>query len=245
MNNRASFIEIVTATFAAGESRLFSLTGQYFELIDSTFPVDVTLSDVYGAQRGLMKAAEASFNLKNTEFGVIQITSASAQTIRFAYGTGEAGTRRAAGAVSIVGTVPVSGPLTDAQLRASLVGSFARPEAPTANFSSVGALAANAVLTVFLPAANINGAVLLAASMMDSSNAYHLQSFVAKNAAPGNPGDGDVMCINDYQGSVTGGTYSGGRLGIAQFIPAGLGLYFMTTAAGNALGARHARYKLL
>lgn len=103
MNNRASFIDIVTATFAAGESRLFALTGQYFEIIDASFPVDVTLSDFYGAQRGLMKSAEASFNLKNTEFGVIQITSASAQTIRFAYGTGEAGTRRAAGAVSIVG----------------------------------------------------------------------------------------------------------------------------------------------
>lgn len=103
MNDRASFIEIVTAEFAAGESRIFALTGQYFELIDAPNPVNVTLSDVFGAQRGLMKAAEASFNLKGTEFAVIQITSATAQTLRFAYGTGEAGTRRTSGTVQLAG----------------------------------------------------------------------------------------------------------------------------------------------
>lgn len=99
--SRENFIEIVSVTFAAGESRLFHLVGSYFELIDAPSAVNVILTDRAGAQRGRMMAAEASFNLKNTEFETVQLTSATAQTIRFAYGTGEAGTRRAAGSVSI------------------------------------------------------------------------------------------------------------------------------------------------
>ncbi len=102
--SRQNFIEIVSVTFAAGESRLFHLSGSYFELIDAPATVDVVLTDVNGAQRGRMIAAEASFNLKNTEFDTIQLTSATAQTVRFAYGSGEAGTRRAAGSVNIANT---------------------------------------------------------------------------------------------------------------------------------------------
>ncbi len=102
--SRENFIEIVSVTFAAGESRLFHLSGSYFELIDAPNTVDVILTDVNGAQRGRMLSAEASFNLKNTEFDTIQLTSATAQTIRFAFGSGEAGTRRAAGSVNIANT---------------------------------------------------------------------------------------------------------------------------------------------
>lgn len=106
-----NFIELFSIPFQAGESKIFMVSGQYFELIDAPNPVDVLLLSRNGEQRGIMRGAEASFHLKNTDFQQIQITSASAQTIRIGYGSGEAGTRRAAGAVSIVGTVPVSGPL--------------------------------------------------------------------------------------------------------------------------------------
>ncbi len=110
--SRENFIEIVSVTFAAGESRLFHLSGSYFELIDAPSTVDVILTDVNGAQRGRMLAAEASFNLKNTDFDTIQLTSATAQTVRFAFGSGEAGTRRAAGSVNISNT---AGAFTQAQ----------------------------------------------------------------------------------------------------------------------------------
>lgn len=106
--SQSNYIEMVTAEFEAGQSRTFVVSGQYFELIDSPASVDVFLVDRYGAQRGVMRAAEASFNLKNTEFSEIQIVSPTAQTIRFAYGTGEAGTRRSAGQVSLAGAVAVS-----------------------------------------------------------------------------------------------------------------------------------------
>lgn len=127
--SQSNFIEMVTAAFEAGESRTFVVSGQYFELIDSPASVDVFLVDRYGAQRGVMRAAEASFNLKATDFSEIQIISPTAQTIRFAYGTGEAGTRRSAASISgavILGNV--NGTFTQNQATvASLSGQIFAP----------------------------------------------------------------------------------------------------------------------
>lgn len=239
MNNRASFIEIVTATFAAGESRLFALTGQYFELIDSTFPVDVTLSDFYGAQRGLMKSAEASFNLKNTEFGVVQITSASAQTIRFAYGTGEAGTRRAAGAVSIVGTVPVD-------LIAADVDAIRRPELPGASWNHGVAMVANTPVTVFTAAANVNGALIWSAQHADiHGGGGAIATLVAKATAPANILDGEVIAMSENAASGTGPA-TNIQLRQPTRIAAGLGLFFLVNQASSGSStARACRFTLL
>lgn len=237
MNNKASFIEIVTAVFAAGESRLFALTGQYFEIIDATFPVDVTLSDVYGAQRGLMKSAEASFNLKGTDFGVIQITSASAQTIRFAYGTGEAGTRRAAGAVSIVGTVPVD-------LVANSLNSLSRPLLPAVNYTVSGALLANTAVSVFLAAANTNGAIIHAAAANDTQATVGVLALLAKSTAPANVADGDVIAqASVYPGSSS--NYLTLELKQPTRIAAGLGLWFIGSVNGLTPSLRSVRYTLL
>ena len=101
MSVEQNSVEIVSAGFAAGDARVFALGGSFFELIDCPNPVDVLLVDRHGAQRGQMKSAEASFSLRGTEFQEIQIRSATAQTIRFAYGTGEVGTRRTVGTVSV------------------------------------------------------------------------------------------------------------------------------------------------
>ncbi len=238
MNDRASFIEIVTATFAAGESRLFALTGAYFELIDSTFPVNVTLSDVYGAQRGLMRAAEASFNLKNTAFSVIQITSASAQTIRFAYGTGEAGTRRAAGAVSIVGTVPVD-------LVAADVDAIRRPELPTGHWNNTSTMAANTPLTVFTAAANVNGAILWNAESVDVVSSNQMQAFVAKATAPATVFDGEVITSTGFANSSAGNVEARCKLQMPARIAPGLGLFFISSVTGVVGLGRHARFTLL
>lgn len=96
------FLEIISQTFAAGETKIFQVSGQYFELLDAPFPVNVRLTDRSGAQRGLMTAAEASFFLRNSDFETIELVSPTAQTIRFMYGSAEAGTRRSAGVVSVV-----------------------------------------------------------------------------------------------------------------------------------------------
>lgn len=243
---KQNFIELITVPFNAGESKLFAISGQYFELIDATNPVDVLLSEVNGAQRGVMRSAEASFNLKDTDFATVQLYSATAQTIRFAYGTGEAGTRRAAGAVSIVGTVPVSGPLTDAQLRATPVVVNGRPSAPTGNWVNQILVAANTAINVFTGASNVNGAIVWAAGANDQNAAGTPQSFLAKATAPASIVDGDVIAMTKNQIlSSAPMFYKELELVQPQFIPAGLGLWFISAFAGSAVGYRYARFQLL
>lgn len=240
-----NFIELLSIPFGAGESRLLHVSGQYFEIIDATNPVDVLLIDKTGAQRGIMRGAEASFHLKNTDFSTIQITSPTAQTIRIGYGSGEAGTRRAAGAVSIVGTVPVSGPLTDAQLRASVVDVRARPEGGNGLHSATGALAANAYETLIAPGANVNGALLLYAACNDVKATEVEMMFLHKAAAPATIYDGAPLLASKVTGLTTSLYSMGGQLETPAFIPAGAGLYFIVGAASTALCRRHARWRLL
>lgn len=102
MTQQNTFLEIISATFKAGEVKSYVLAGGYFEIIDAPYPVSVRLVDRYGSVRGVMNNAEASFYMKQGDFDAIEITSANAQTIRFAYGSSEAGTRRTAGVVSVV-----------------------------------------------------------------------------------------------------------------------------------------------
>lgn len=229
---KQNFIELITVPFQAGESKLFAISGQYFELIDATNPIDVLLSDVNGAQRGVMRSAEASFNLKNTEFATVQLTSATTQTIRFAYGTGEAGTRRAAGAVSIVGTVPVdvssSIPLA---LNAGTIQSLGTPLIPNARNNLIAPIVGGAPQALFLPAENINGAVLLQGGFyMHQSSVSVRGAVIAKTSPPTSITDGDVVIPMELS-NITGNSISAmGTLKIPQFIRPGLGLYIIGDA---------------
>lgn len=99
MNN---FLELITIPMAANDAKSFELSGDYFEIIEAQYPVTVILSDRNGVQTGRMSNAEQSFYIKNTGFGNIQILTTNAQTVRIGYGSGEAGTRRTAGIVSVV-----------------------------------------------------------------------------------------------------------------------------------------------
>ena len=223
-----NFIELLSIPFGAGESRLLHLSGQYFEIVDATNPVDVLLIDKTGAQRGIMRGAEASFHLKNTDFSTIQITSATAQTIRIGYGSGEAGTRRAAGAVSIVGTVPVTGPLTDTQLRASAVPIFALQPGHTQAYHASNAIAANTPQTIVAPASNLNGIDLLAGALYDIQANNADAVVIAKASAPASITDGAVYMrtIGSFRDTTL--LIQSDRLESAQFVPAGLGLYLIS-----------------
>jgi len=95
-------LEIIGGTFTPGEVKTFMVSGRRFELLDATGPVDVFLMNRAGSAVSSMRQAEASFFLEPDEgFEVIQVQSATAQTVRMFIGSGDAGTRRAAGSVSI------------------------------------------------------------------------------------------------------------------------------------------------
>lgn len=95
-------IEIVSATFAAGEVKQFHMLGSYLELLDVPYAVDVELHNREGVILSRMNNAEASFYNQGQDFATVQIRSAQAQTLRFFIGDSAAGTRRSAGVVQVV-----------------------------------------------------------------------------------------------------------------------------------------------
>ena len=242
---KQNFIELISVPFNAGESKLFAISGQYFELIDATDPIDVLLSDVNGAQRGVMRSAEASFNLKDTDFATVQLYSATAQTIRFAYGTGEAGTRRAAGAVSIVGTVPVS--VTNSlALDAATLANMKRPMAYAVGFKSGTNLAASGTEQVFAAASNVNGAIIHAASWsgLNAGSVVTQSALIAHTSAPGSFAAGDAIMVCKGSAPAGGGIVFYGDLQNPIIVPAGKGLWFYSIAAETS-AARFVNYTLL
>jgi hypothetical protein len=130
----------------------------------------------------------------------------------------------------------------------SVAGTFAvRPEAPTSAFANNAGLAANTPVTVFTPASNINGAILLSADITQHGTGLHSETFIAKSSAPASVIDGYVMCWASIWVISTADVYTRGHIEKEQYIPAGFGLYVIgnaaTTADQNTMAA--CRYKLL
>jgi len=96
-------IEIISGVWAAGELKTFHINGEYLEILEAQYPLDVMLMDRSGAQLSVMKKSEASFFSRPKEgFNTIQISSAQAQSIRIFVGSGDAGTRRISSTVQVV-----------------------------------------------------------------------------------------------------------------------------------------------
>lgn len=116
-----------------------------------------------------------------------------------------------------------------------------RPESASGFWSDNSTAAANTAITVFTPASNTGGVILLTASAVDAVGIP--QAFIAKASAPTTVIDGEVIT---YQTSSIG-VASGVAISLqqAQLIPAGKGLYFISGTAGGAGWARAARWKNL
>jgi hypothetical protein len=116
-------IETLSSAFAAGETRSFNVSADYFELTDApSGGVTVVLSDRSGAQLTLIKNSGAGIYVRPGRFEVVQITSTLAQDVGWIIADGDAGTRRLAGAVSIVDTVTLIGaPATVTNVSGSLM----------------------------------------------------------------------------------------------------------------------------
>lgn len=113
-------IETIVQSFAAGEVKTFSVSGNYFELIDApSGGVDVILSDRSGGQLASMRNIGAGYFVRPGPYEVVQITSASAQSISFFVADGDAGTRRLSGNVTVTSApavvLPVLSNLANAQ----------------------------------------------------------------------------------------------------------------------------------
>jgi hypothetical protein len=129
-----------------------------------------------------------------------------------------------------------------AQIAVTNAGGFTnvRTEASTGSWADNSAMVANTAITVFTPASNTNGVILLTAYALDASG--NSQAFIAKTSAPANVIDGEVM-VQTMQFSSP--NLQSIALITPQYIAAGKGLYFISTAAGGGGWSRSARYKTL
>jgi hypothetical protein len=134
-----------------------------------------------------------------------------------------------------------------AQIAVSNTGGFTavRPEAPTGTFVSSGLLGAGASEVVFTAASNVNGAIVLGAQAFDTTGAVVRGGFVAKAAAPADELDGSPVLLMRAWTPAGASISTGADLAIAQFIPAGVGLYFGTFSGMTVNSSRYCRYKLL
>lgn len=168
MTNQQQFLEIITAAFNAGETKPYAFTGGYFEVLDAVYPVTVNLIGRNGEIKGIMRNAEASFYLREGDFQTITIESPMAQTVRFAYGSSEAGTRRTAGIVQVVDG---SRAIVD-----SGVGFVGYAESP-------GVAAMNSQVQLWNPAGS--GKKLIVKSLFLTANAARIYTVRYNNAALG------------------------------------------------------------
>lgn len=134
-----------------------------------------------------------------------------------------------------------------AQLAVSNVGGYTavRPEAPTGSYNNSAIVAANTATQIFAPGANVNGAIILAAYANDQYLSNAPIAFLAKASAPANINDGDPVLMTTNNSAISGQVFYGGALASPQYVPAGLGLYWISLQTTSNQGFRACRYKLL
>lgn len=231
-------------TFTAGQRVQTNGTADFFRLLSTVGPVTV---EFYYQGREIAERVdvEAGFaeQFRTVQFDRVDITSATAQLVQWETALGSE-IRYDRGAASITGTVAL-----DSATLAALEQINNRPEVPTGSFGDGAAMTLNVPITVFTPAANTNGAILLSASISLVIGAQiTTQTFLSKASPPASVVDGQVLLMNVHGGIISGSNYSSGaNLPMPQFIPAGHGLYFISEANTPVTTAtyRAARYRLL
>ena len=114
------------------------------------------------------------------------------------------------------------------------------------SYKSVAAMAANTPETVFAPASNVDGAVIWDARFVTwNASASHQSGFLAKTSAPLGITDGDVIVSPDTSSGSAANSTVLGKLLRPILIPAGKGLYYLTTVLEAAGAYRMVLYTLL
>lgn len=152
------------------------------------------------------------------------------------------------GSATVSGNVTISGGLID--LSASTLAALEDIKATVnaieygASYRSSVALAANTPEQIFSAAANVNGAVILSAQYTSYSLSVGNCAFLAKSTAPVGTLDGDAILSASNRVWASSAYYEGGSLISAVKIPAGKGLYFISSVL-EGVASRSVLYKFL
>lgn len=237
-------------TLAANETREVALSGIYFQIFQMLQSMTlIEILDKSGGVISLIDSPLESMFIRATErYQTLRFSNGpTAQTVKFFYGDGDAGSNRFSG--NITGTVGLDAAtlaaLESVDLNAATQNTLRYPLTPTNYFVDRAALAINTALLVFSAASNANGAIILAAKMwFQQSAALADGALICGAAAPASVAGNVLLLTNPLYGGAAVG--SGGYLQQPVFVPAGFGLWFIQSQGSNAAeGARFANYKLL
>lgn len=225
-------LQAYTYTLPANGSVQIPAPNDNFIIQASTGPVSVR-GDTFGKMAGLV----AGQGLKSVPFNRLELfdESGAPNTVTILLSPVEFINQVFSGSVVVPGGVALVQATIDA---------LTRPELPTAFWNSTAQMAVNTAQTVFLAAANTNGAIIWTAESADWSTGNGVAAFVAKATTPANPADGSVVAQSWYTGGETK-SLLGIRLARPVRIPAGLGLYFIGNLGGQANQMRSCSYTLL
>ncbi len=236
----------VTQQINAGQWLEFTEVGDFFRLMEAPDRVTVLF---YVAGKEVGRAVEVQEGYAEVfdkgGFDRVRVASGTTQTISFVTRQGSRVfyDTPPVGDVNIVSPVEIAAGQSLALVPAT-IASLKRPGVPTGSWTNTTAMVANTAKQVFAPAANVNGAILHAASANEAmASSGFVCAFLAKASAPANVADGDPLLIGGSVGT-TGSVYAMNMaLPYPQFIPAGQGLYYISSTAPG--GARGARYEFL
>ncbi len=207
-------------TLTAGGSQRIEADANFYKILTATGDVSITRNG-----GSTVKPMRAGRGERNVDFLTLTIKDLS--------GAPNSGTILVGDSDFIDDTIVLSSSLT------------VRPEAESGNWTQQGfAMAANTPITVFAPGVNTAGVLLLSAGLSIYDGTQQVAAgFVAKSSAPANITDGSMM----LQGKWGGGSVVQGELPKEQFIPAGRGLYLISTGgiAANLYTLANARWKAL
>ncbi len=205
-------------TLTAGGSQAIQADANFYKILTATGDVSITRNG-----GSTVKPLRAGRGERNVDFLTLTIKDLS--------GAPNSGTILVGDSDFIDDTIVLSSAIN------------VRPEPNTGSYAAATALAANTAETVFTPGLNTGGAILLSAHALSGNGTTKPSGgFIAKASAPTTSIDGQVICPLVALG---GENASICDLKIVQYIPAGLGLYFLTDVAETIAKSRSARYKLL
>jgi hypothetical protein len=222
-----------TIVLQAGAPQEFFEVSNFFRILAATSPFTVQF---YNAGRLLAEAVDVMEGYAERfdigTFDRVRLVSPLTQTVQFVQRLGN--------------TVSYDkAPVGDVQVVGGLMQVSETPPLPT-HFWGSGATALQASpMVVFLPAANVNGAIIWSAEGSDATSSTTLvQGFVAKNGVPASIGDGDVVAQSEFSQSATAQIANISMQQPRRIAP-GLGLYFVTSQNGGGAWFRSCRYTLL
>ncbi|WP_302172877.1 hypothetical protein [uncultured Hydrogenophaga sp.] len=229
-----------------GQPFEFTEAGDFFRILSSQAPLDV---------RFYLRGKEIAEALQVTEgyaerwrgegFDRLVMTSGTAQTVQFVtrLGADVFFDQSPVGDTAIVSSVPLA-------LDTPTMNGLMRPMAATTSFGNTSAMTNNVPQVVFSPAANVNGAIILTAGASVNNGATGMVDtvLIGKSSPPASIIDGDIyMGTTPTANNGSGVNCAGGQLQHPQFVPAGMGLYFISNGAVVAASGawRACRYRLL